>query len=276
MIKKSSVAGVFYPSSAEEILYLLNQYFVKIEAEESKNIDADVFNVPKAIIVPHAGYIFSGKTAGSIYSIIENYKNEYKTIVLLGPAHREYTQKIAIHSAGFFETPLGVLPINATLREELLQFSFVETKNSVFSEEHSIEVQLPFLQKIFSSIKILPMLVSDTDYRTISTLFDKIDKLKDTLIVISSDLSHFLDHISAEKKDKETISNILSGQYEKIQSDDACGSIIIQAYLYFLENKKKKNQSVENIKTTLIDYSHSGETSKDNTRVVGYTSIIFS
>ena len=199
-IRKAHFAGHFYPSSKKLLIRTVDKYL-------SKALKSDIKGKVSAIIVPHAGYPFSGPAAASAY---RNINTSYKTVVLIGPSHRSYVNGAAVFTKGFFQTPLGKIAVDEKLAQKLLEADSVFKKNtSAHKNEHSLEVQLPFLQrKLKKGFKILPVLINDgsaEELIKIGELIAKVLKGKKALIVISSDLSHYPNHKTAKLIDETTI-----------------------------------------------------------------------
>ncbi|MCS7204293.1 MAG: AmmeMemoRadiSam system protein B [Leptospiraceae bacterium] len=258
-IRPTAVAGMFYPSHPQKLSQLIKKFIdeAKIEIKQK----------PKAIISPHAGYVYSGPIAGYSYKILLPYKREYKTIILLGPSHFEYIPGIAYHSSDYFETPLGIIPIDKSAIQKIQDFSFVFENDKAHRREHSIEVQLPFLQYIFGNeIMIIPLAIGKVDpedvVKVLQTLYTD-----QTLIVVSSDLSHYLDYSTAKAIDEKTALAIENQNPYDIHQEQACGRIGIQALLIFAKQKQWS--------TIRLDLRNSGDTAGDRKRVVGYGSWCF-
>ena len=199
-VRKAHFAGHFYPSDKAVLVKMVDKYLSSVK---KKNIKGKV----NAIIVPHAGYSFSGRTAGAAYGSIDN---EYETIALIGPCHRSYVKGAAIYAKGSFQTPLGKINIDEKLAKKILKADSIFKKNTLaHSNEHSLEVQLPFLQrKLKKGFKILPILINDGTAEELARMGEIIAKAlkgKKALIVISSDLSHFPNHKIAKLMDESLI-----------------------------------------------------------------------
>jgi len=255
-IRQPAVAGSFYPSDQAKLRKQLDSFFETADANyNNENI--------KALIVPHAGYIYSGETAMQAYKqlyydLLLREEKSYK-IIILAPSHTEYFKGIATSSSDFFRTPLG----NVKLAESQLSDL---NKDSAHKKEHSIEVQLPFLQYIFEktdiNFEILPIVISDVDPKYIAKLI--LPEITDnTIIIASSDLSHYSPQETAEKIDQQSISSILNNKTDI----DACG---VMPILVLNEIAKQKNWSKR-----LLKYSTSGDSSGDYSSVVGYASFSY-
>jgi hypothetical protein len=246
--RHAAVAGAFYPAGKEELESMLNEFL--------KNVPDNPGKQPKALIVPHAGYIYSGQVAAYAYSLLKKYKKQ--KIILLGPSHTAYFNDVAADTNDYWETPLG--------KVKLMQNNFPKLEQAHLNE-HCLEVQLPFLQTILKNFEILPLVAGDINPEEISK---KIIPLLDdnTILIISSDLSHFQDYNTAVSLDKNTIKTIQDLDYNKAETEaDACGKIPILTAIDIAKNL--------NWKCKLLDYKNSGDVIGDKTRVVGYASFVF-
>jgi MEMO1 family protein len=252
-IRPPAVAGSFYPQNASQLNELLEDYLT--------NSDVDI-TPPKAIIAPHAGYIYSGQIAANIYRNIEKLKTQITRVVLLGPAHRIYVKGIALPSNTHFATPLGNVPIDTNVLEQLEHHSYVQFSDAAHEQEHSLEVHIPFLQKVLNNFTLIPLLVGEAEPEQVAKLLSELWGGDETLIVISSDLSHFLDYETALKKDKNTSKLIENFEYNKIGSNQACGCMPMRGLLKLAQ---EKSMSIR-----MLDLRNSGDTAGTKDRVVGY------
>ncbi|VAW72008.1 COG1355, Predicted dioxygenase / COG2078: Uncharacterized ACR [hydrothermal vent metagenome] len=258
------VAGRFYASNADclknDIKSLLQQVIVE---PASDNI--------KALIVPHAAYIYSGSVAASAYAYLQNFSHKIRRVIILGPSHRHPKSPLSSHSADFFRTPLGAVPIDQSLREQLQQKFGLQIVDHVFTDEHCIEVQLPFLQTVLQNFRLLPILIgsagNDSQHNRSDLLSNIIQALwdeDDILFIISTDLSHFHQYHSAKDIDANTIDMTLQMRHESLGFEHACGLIPLTAII----KASKKQQA----KIKLLAAANSGDTAGDHHRVVGYAS----
>ncbi len=268
-IKKPNVAGLFYPSDRKKLISQIQEFLKEAQLPSIKG-------KVKALIAPHAGYIYSGPIAAYSFKTVRN--ESYKTVLILGPSHYVYFEGISIYPRGAFETPLGIVEIDTQISEMILEkFKKASLRKEAFSKEHSVEVEIPFLQVVLEKgFKIVPIVVGDLSYQDLvelSRLIKDILKKEDTLLVVSSDLSHYHPAAEAEKIDSQTIRLIkdLSAQefYSKIQKREieACGYIPITLLLLVAKEL--------NLKPVFLKYSHSGYTSGDFSKVVGYLAFAF-
>lgn len=253
-IRPAAVAGLFYPDDPSQLKSDILDYLGQANPHSS--------TTPKAIIAPHAGYIYSGPVAASAYKLIEPAANKINQVILLGPSHRVALRGIATPAADYFATPLGNIKVNQSLCHELEQLDFVQPNPAAHQQEHSLEVHLPFLQLILDDFELVPLVVGDCDSASVSQLLEPLWDREDTLIIISSDLSHFHNYHTAVRLDKNTSDAIEHLQPEKIHYDDACGRNPLNGLLTLA---KKKNLSIQT-----LDLRNSGDTAGSKDRVVGY------
>jgi MEMO1 family protein len=252
-IRPPAVAGSFYPQNAVQLNEMLDEYLTNSEV---------VINPPKAIIAPHAGYIYSGRIAANVYANLEKIKTQITRVVLLGPAHRVYVKGIALPLSTHFATPLGNVPIDTNVLAQLEHHPYVKFSDAAHEQEHSLEVHIPFLQKVLNDFTLIPLLVGDAEPEQVATLLDELWGGDETLIVISSDLSHFLDYETACETDSNTTRLIENFDYENIDSSQACGCMPMRGLLKFAREKGMKIQT--------LDLRNSGDTAGTKDRVVGY------
>ena len=254
IVRPAAVAGMFYSDDPDQLMSDI-AYFLQ-QAKSSTH------EVPKAIIVPHAGYIYSGPIAASAYKLLQTARHTIKQVILLGPSHRVALHGIATTDADYFSTPLGNIKINRDLCEKIEGLDFVHTNTAAHAQEHSLEVQLPFLQNVLGDFELTPLVVGDCDAHDIANLLELVWGGNETIIIISSDLSHYHNYLSAKQLDQKTSLAIENCQPENISYEDACGRSPLNGLLTLAKQKHL------NIKT--IDLRNSGDTAGDKERVVGY------
>lgn len=260
-IRLPQFSGTFYPEEAEVLQKMVRSFLHQAVVEKLKK-------KPKALIVPHAGYIYSGQIAAYGYKVIAEFS--YQKIVLLGPSHNFYFEGIAVAPFKKWLTPLG--EINALTLDDfpnLKKERFIKESAEIHQPEHSLEVQLPFIQEIYKDKEyyIFPLLSGEIDTFEGKRILDLILD-EETLLIISSDLSHYLSFEDALKQDKVTIDSILDLDLERfIEYGEACGKTPI-AILINLAKEKKWSAK-------LLKSANSGETEGGKEQVVGYTSIVF-
>lgn len=253
MNRQPAVAGSFYPANPEQLHLMVDQYL---------NDAASGEKVPKAIIVPHAGYIYSGSIAANAYARLIKAHDRITRVVLIGPSHRVAFRGLAVSRAETFTTPLGNVPVDQKAVKTLVQLPFVEYLEQAHTFEHSLEVQLPFLQEVLDNFEIVPIVAGDASPGQVSQVLDMLWGGDETLIVISSDLSHYHDYASAQQMDKATSRLIEKLQYEHLASESACGKVPVSG---LLKLAREKSLSVKT-----IDLRNSGDTAGDKASVVGY------
>lgn len=259
--RTAAVAGSFYPATAEKIDQELSVFLnTPIASEIQSHIQA------KALIVPHAGYCYSGAVAGYAYSYLKNIAHNIHRVILLGPSHRVALQGCAISSCDFFTTPLGPVPIDKGSYTELLQEELVSISDQAHLLEHSLEVQLPFLQRSLQNFVLVPIVVGLCSAQHVSNILE-ILKVNEpgTLVVVSSDLSHYHTYQQAQLLDNRTIQHILN--YENnLRGEDACGCYAVNGLLSYA---KKQHWPIK-----LLKKANSGDTFGSKKEVVGYASFI--
>lgn len=251
--RKPAVAGLFYPANPDELRRMLGEY---IDAARSGG------GAPKALIAPHAGYIYSGPVAASGYVRLKRVRGKISRVVLLGPAHRVGFEGLALHSADVFTTPLGDVPIDKDAIALIRNLSQVQVLDAAHAQEHSLEVHLPFLQETLGAFKLLPLLVGDAKAPDVAAVLEKLWGGAETLIVISSDLSHYHDYASAQRLDRATSQAIEQLRYEDIGYDDACGRNPVNGLLYLARKR--------GLTAKTVDLRNSGDTAGPRHQVVGY------
>lgn len=250
------VAGMFYPDDPQTLRDMIKNFLHQAQAK--KNLAQ-----PKAIIAPHAGYIYSGPIAASAYACLTQ-TSHIQRVVILAPAHRVYFSGIATLPTDFYVTPLGKMTID---QETLQNLDGVTASAAAFANEHALEVQLPFLQTVLSNFKIVPLLVGDTTPAMVAKVLKHLWNGEQTLIVVSSDLSHYLDYHAAQILDNKTKDAILKFDYEALTENTACGRIAIAGLLMVAKTKK--------MRATVVDLRNSGDTAGTQDAVVGYGAFHF-
>lgn len=253
MNRKPAVAGRFYPAHPQQLRDAITGYLDQVQPSE---------NVPKAMIVPHAGYIYSGPIAASAYARLKPATATIRKVVLIGPSHRVAFRGLAVSRAHAYTTPLGDVMVDRDAVERLVHLPFVEYVEQAHALEHSLEVHLPFLQALLQRFTLIPIVAGDARPHQVSAVLDQFWDDAETLIVISSDLSHFHDYDTARRLDSATSAMIERLQYQDIGEDAACGKVAVNGLLKLLQQKGLT------IKT--IDLRNSGDTAGDKQQVVGY------
>lgn len=252
-VRKPAVAGMFYPADAQALRSTLKQLLANATTHGS---------TPKALIVPHAGYIYSGPIAANAYHLLDSSHDKIKRIVLLGPSHRVPFQGLALSSAEFFSTPLGDIPIDQAGQSKLLNLSQVSFFDDAHVMEHSLEVQLPFLQTVLDQFSLIPIVVGEASAEEVCEVLELVGMGEETLIVISSDLSHYHDYETARRMDQKTTLIIESLHPENLHENDACGRNPIKGLLLLAQK--------QGLHVSTLDLRNSGDTAGPRDRVVGY------
>ena len=253
-----AVAGMFYPASREELAQSVRDYL--------SSADVGELQPPKAVIAPHAGYVYSGPTAGFAFTALALRAAEIERVVILGPSHRVPVRGLALPGSLAFETPLGTVPVDEELAVRVAPLPQVEVSEPAHQLEHSLEVEIPFLQVILGEFSILPLVVGDARPDEVAEVLDLVWGGSETAIVVSSDLSHFLSYDEACRVDRATVDRIVALE-APIRPNEACGAYPING---MLESARRLG-----LKAELLDLRNSGDTSGDRGRVVGYTAISF-
>jgi AmmeMemoRadiSam system protein B/AmmeMemoRadiSam system protein A len=221
---------------------------------------------PKALVVPHAGYVYSGPVAATAYARLRPLRGRIARVVLLGPCHRVPVRGLALPGAAAFLTPLGAVEVDAEAVREIRQLAQVVESAQAHALEHSIEVQLPFLQAVLGDFRLVPLAVGDASPEDVAEVLERLWGGPETLVVISSDLSHYLPQSAARRVDRQTVDRIL-GLDARIDHEQACGATPLKGLLAAARRKA--------LSTELLDLRDSGDTAGDPGRVVGYASIAF-
>ena len=252
-IRAAAVAGIFYPSDPA----VLGQMIAGFTATNSA-----LARPYKAIIAPHAGYPYSGAIAGTVYGAVRHLAPQIRRVVLLGPAHRVGFHGIAVPSEDGMATPLGVMTVDRQALALVLKIPGVQVLDAAFAGEHSLEVHLPFLQHIFPTAQLVPLLVGGASPQLVETVLERLWGGPETLIVISSDLSHYQPYESACKTDLETSKAIETLQPDRLSGQQACGYLPISGLL--------RRASALDLRVTTLDLRNSGDTAGERSQVVGY------
>lgn len=258
-IREAAVAGMFYPDDP----LLLQQ---QVEGLLTREAPASLH--PKALVVPHAGYIYSGPIAASAYSLLPPIRDSIRRVVLLGPAHRVAFTGIAVSSAQYFATPLGMMRIDQDAMDSILTKPQVHVLDAAHQDEHSLEVQLPFLQMVLNDdIGLVPLLVGDARPEDVTDIIETLWGGPETLILISSDLSHYHNYRTAQHLDQATTMAIQQLNPDAIDYPQACGRTPLNGLLYAAQHHQ--------LHATALDVRNSGDTAGSRDRVVGYGAYAF-
>jgi len=254
LVRSPAVAGAFYPADAATLSGQVRAFLA--EAGE------DIGVAPKALIAPHAGYIYSGPVAAHAYAHLQPLHDIIKRVVLLGPCHRVATLGLALSSAETFLTPLGPVPIDHSFDETLLALPQVHVYDDTHTAEHSLEVHIPFLQTVLDEFKLLPMVVGQASPEDVAGVLEQVWGGPETLIVVSSDLSHYLNYDAAVAIDRKTCDAIEHLDVDAIGDNQACGRMPVKGLLHLAKRKC--------LTVRTLDLRNSGDTAGPRNQVVGY------
>jgi hypothetical protein len=258
-VRPAAVAGRFYPADTRTLAAMVD--------DELAHAAAPTGPVPKALVVPHAGYVYSGPIAATGYRTLLPARDTIRRVVLIGPAHYVGVRGVAVSGVDAFVTPLGPVPVDAEARARVLTLPHVVVDDRAHAPEHSLEVHLPFLQRTLTEFTVLPLVVGGADARTVADVLDTVWGGPETLIVVSSDLSHYLDHERAARRDRATADAIVAGRGNDLLGDDACGAAALRGLLVAVAE--------HDLHGRLLDLRTSGDTAGDRDRVVGYGAFSF-
>ncbi|WP_224248468.1 AmmeMemoRadiSam system protein B [Hyalangium gracile] len=258
-VRPAAVAGAFYPESREQLAATVDRLLSEVPSRPGQ--------VPKALVVPHAGYVYSGPIAATAYSRLLGTPPHFRRVVLLGPAHRVPFRGLALPDAEGLETPLGVLPVSAEGVAAAARLPQVSSSARAHAHEHSLEVQLPFLQRVLPGVPVVPLVVGSASAEQVAEVLEQLWDGDETLILISSDLSHYLPYEKARAADRETADRILALDAEHLDTEQACGAIPLTGLLLAARRRGLRVQE--------LDLRNSGDTAGDHSRVVGYGAFAF-
>jgi len=256
-VRPTAVAGQFYPWDAQQLKQAVTGYLEEARAKLAPSVEDFP---PKAIIAPHAGYIYSGPIAGTAFAYLARVDEAVSRVILLGPAHWAHFRGLAASSAEAFATPLGAISLDKEAQAAVLELPQVRVHDDAHVREHCLEVQLPFLQMIFSDFTLMPLVVGEAEPSEVAEVLDLLWSGPDTVIVISSDLSHYLDYESARVMDKKSSKTIERLGY--LTEGQACGRKAINGLIHLAIERGYR------IKT--VDLRNSGDTAGPRDKVVGY------
>jgi hypothetical protein len=256
--RPAAVAGRFYPADPASLRQMIQSFLATAPCQ-----GAD----PKAVIAPHAGYVYSGPIAASAYAAWAGSRDTIRRVVLVGPAHFVPFRGLALPSTDAFETPLGLVPVDQAAIQRLLTLPRVQLLDEAHANEHSLEVQLPFLQIVLDRFSIVPILAGQAADADVAAVLEALWGGPETRFVISSDLSHYLDSSTARRVDRATAKAIETLHPEAIGEEQACGRIPIRGMLSAAREHHLRVQT--------LDLRNSGDTAGSPTRVVGYGAFAF-
>ncbi len=260
-IRPAAVAGMFYPGDPDVLTRLVDDLLSAVE-DEGHGVA-----MPVALIVPHAGYVYSGPVAATAYATIAPWRDRFERVVVVGPPHRSPVHGLGVSSAEGFETPLGVVPVDLAGRHALLANPLVAFDDRAHRSEHSIEVHLPFLQRVLGDgWSLIPILAGDAGADAVADALDGLWGAPGTLVVVSTDLSHYHHQRTAQRLDQRTATAIVARRWEDLGVEDACGAVPVRGAL---ELARRHGNDVQ-----LVDLRTSADTSGPVDRVVGYGSFV--
>jgi MEMO1 family protein len=262
-VRPPAVAGTFYPGSPEELRSMVAALMGEAESREGERPPRPA---AKAVIAPHAGYVYSGPIAAVAFRALAPAAPAIRKVVLLGPAHYVPIRGLALPAAQSYATPLGLVAIDPEGAGAVLRLPQVRVQPEAHAREHSLEVELPFLQMLLGEFRVLPLVVGDADDEEVAEVLDRVWGGPETAVVISSDLSHYLPYDRAREVDRRTADEILALD-GPLDPHQACGAMPING---LLATARRRGLTPE-----LLDLRSSGDTAGDRGRVVGYGAFAF-
>lgn len=256
-VRPAAVAGSFYPANPRALRGVVHDHL-----EVARANSAPSTHWPKALIVPHAGYVYSGATAARGFATLEAGREIIDRVLLLGPSHHVPFDGLAAPSCTAFETPLGRVPIDESARRTVLELPFVRELDDAHHWEHSLEVQLPFLQEVLGTFSLLPLAVGRASPAQVDAVLEASWGGDETVVVVSSDLSHYHSYATAKRMDSATAAAIEALRPEDIRHEDACGGTGIRGLLHVAQRRA--------LTTRTLDLRNSGDTAGGRSEVVGY------
>lgn len=251
-LRPAAVAGLFYPAEPDELRATVTALLADAQTAVLP---------PKALILPHAGYLYSGAIAASGYASLGATAHALRRIVLLGPSHRVWLRGLAVPTTQAFATPLGDVRVDTAAVEALRRLPAVTVSDAPHALEHSLEVHLPFLRHLAPLARIVPVVAGDASPDEVAAVIEALWDGPGTLIVVSSDLSHYQSYESARATDRATARAIVAGR-EDLGGDEACGAVLINGLAHAVRGR--------GLRVEVIDLRNSGDTAGDRSRVVGY------
>jgi MEMO1 family protein len=259
-VRQPAVAGMFYPDDPDE----LRAYLSRSLNEARPSVDPE--RSARAYIVPHAGYIYSGSIAATAYAHIRRHHSQIKRVVLIGPSHRVFLRGAAVPVHEAFSSPLGEVMIDRDIRNELVTSGLAVQSDVPHAQEHCLEVQLPFLQTILGEFTLVPIVVGAATAQEVAGIIAACMIDSTTLLLASSDLSHYHSYIEAQRIDAATIQAILRLDTHLV-GEQACGAVAINGLNQFARE--------HSMSAAPIAHCNSGDTAGDRSRVVGYASVAY-
>ncbi len=261
-VRPAAVAGAFYPGRRSDL-----ERDVRALVEDARARLPDRLPEPRALILPHAGYIYSGSTAALGYAVLAPLRDRIRRVVLLGPTHRHYVDGLALPGVGALETPLGRVPVETVVPGLREGYPQIVDSPAAHALEHSLEVHLPFLQVVLDEFTVVPLAVGGAAPAAVADVIDALGGGPETVTIVSSDLSHYHPQEEAEETDRETVRQILRLE-GWLTHDQACGATPANGLLVSARR--------HGLRPSLLGMCTSGDTAGDRRRVVGYAAIAFS
>lgn len=255
-VRPPAVADLFYPGDPGRLRAEVETLLARAQAAARPGI------APKAFIAPHAGYIYSGKVAAAAFATLKDRARAIRRVVLIGPAHYVWMRGVAAPTAEAFETPLGTVPVDREALRAVADLPFVRRDDAPHAREHALEVELPFLQSLLGPFAVVPLLVGDAAPREVGAVLERLWGDEETLVIASSDLSHYHDYATARRLDGATATAIERGDWAGLGSDNACGFLPIAGLL--VEAGRR------GLGARRLALCNSGDTAGTRDRVVGY------
>jgi len=252
-VRPAAVAGAFYPADPAVLRRTVEE---TLDAEPPISLGGR----PRLLIVPHAGYVYSGAVAASAYRLLRGMGDALHRVVLIGPSHHAGFTGLASTGADALATPLGEVPVDRRWPEP--GDPIVRSDPSAHAREHSLEVQLPFLQVVLGEFEALALLTGDVEPEAVADMLDEVITGDEVIGIVSSDLSHFLDYEEARRRDTRTATAITKLRATDLSPEDACGRTAVQAALLLARRRGWTCR--------VLDLRNSGDTAGSKDRVVGY------
>ena len=259
-VRPPAVAGLFYPDQPRALRAMVDELVAAAEPAQTTP------DLPKVLIVPHAGYIYSGPVAATAYALLKAHRQRIRRVIVLGPTHRVAIRGVALPEADAFATPLGMVELDRPLLAQLARLPHVVRSEAAHADEHSLEVQVPFLQTVLDDFTLVPLAVGNIADNDLAAVLDAVWGGDETLILVTSDLSHYHRYVEACAIDRATVERVLAlrGGLDHAQ---ACGATPINAALALARRS--------GLQPRLLNLCNSGDTAGDLARVVGYCAIAF-
>lgn len=259
--RSPAVAGRFYPGDPGRLRRIVDRMLLDVDRAALEG------PVPKVIVAPHAGYPFSGPVAGTAFEPFRALAGRIERVVVIGPSHFVPFRGLALPEADCFETPLGRVELDLEAAESLLDLPEVRVDDEPHRQEHALEVEVPFLQQVLGDFRLVPLVTGSASPATVAEALARVWGGEETRVVISSDLSHFLDYETACRTDRQTADRILDLRVP-VEARQACGAVAINGLLHLATGQRR-------LVGRLTDLRNSGDTGGDRSRVVGYGAFSF-